>query len=58
VTLWLWWEWSVAQRVHEAAEGAAVGTGRKRFPPEWIELLEENERERAQWRHDEYHKSK
>lgn len=55
VILYLWWDWSVAQRIFEFSEGVKIGTGYK-MPKESINLLTESEYEAALWRSEESQK--
>jgi hypothetical protein len=53
--MYLWFDWSVAQRIFEYSEGVKIGSGAK-MPKESINLLTESEYERALWRSEESQK--
>jgi len=54
--MYLWFDWSVAQRIFEFSEGMKIGSGSK-MPKESINLLTDSEYERAAWRGEENLKS-
>lgn len=55
VKMYLWFDWSVAQRIFEFSEGVKIGNGAK-MPKESINLLTESEYERTLWRSEESQK--